>query len=106
MANTNNNATCPSKVRFGIRCSPLIQDPKEFNTILVSSLRSLFGEIECYSANINLSTVDNTEKKDYQFIIECDSQSASAIRASLTFATGPSYLARNIYRFDTIWLDE
>ena len=88
--------------RFGIRCSPLIQDPSEFTTILVSSLRSLFGEMECYSANVEISIVNNAQEEDYQFILECDRQSENAIRASLTMVTTPTYLASNVYRFDTV----
>lgn len=93
-----------NKHRFGIRCLPLIQDPSEFTTILVSSLRSLFGEIECYSANIKISQVASTHDEDYQFIVECDGQSKDAIRASLTMPTAPTYLASNVYRFDAISL--
>lgn len=91
--------------RFGIRCLPLIQDPSEFTTILVSSLRSLFGEMECYSANIKISHVASAQNEDYQFIVECDGQSRDAIRASLTMVTTPTYLASNVYRFDAISLE-
>lgn len=91
--------------RFGIRCSPLIQDPSEFTTILVSSLRSLFGEMECYSTKIKVSRVPDAQDEDYEFILECDKQSINAVRASLTMVTTPTYLVSNIYRFDTVRLD-
>lgn len=91
--------------RFGVRCSPLIQDPSEFTTILISSLRSLFGEMECYSTKIKVSRVPDTQDENYEFILECDKQSMNAVRASLTMVTTPTYLVSNIYRFDTVSLD-
>ena len=94
-----------SRHRFGIRCLPEIRDPSEFTTILVASLRSLFGEMEHYSANVKVSQAGNVQNEDYQFIVECDGQSKNAIRASLTMVTTPIYLASNVYRFDVISLE-
>mmetsp|Transcript_85506 Transcript_85506/g.173463 ORF Transcript_85506/g.173463 Transcript_85506/m.173463 type:complete len:107 (+) Transcript_85506:148-468(+) len=97
-----NSLTC----RLGIRCSPLIQDPSEFTTILLSSTRSLFGELECHTSNVEISKVPDALNRDYQFILECDKESVNAIQASLTMATPPPYLLSTTYRFDTIMIDE
>lgn len=105
MMNRNQNHRDSRAHRFGIRCLPSIQDPSEFTTILVSSLRSLFGEMECYSANVKVSKVADIRDDDYQFVVECDKQSKNAIRASLTMITTPKYLESNVYRFDAISLD-
>ena len=94
-----------SRCRLGIQSSPLILDPSEFTTILVSSMRSLFGEMESHSANIKVSRVHDEQDEDYQFIVECDWQSLDAIRSSLTMVTTPSYLKSTIYRFDTHCLE-
>ena len=61
--------------------------------------------MECYSANVEISSVNDAEEKDYQFIIECEEQSKNAIRASLTMVTTPTYLESNVYRFDTVSIE-
>jgi hypothetical protein len=118
--------------RLGVRCSPVITDPSEFSTILLLSIRSLFGELESHSIGLNIlkniSSASNTTEHDddnntqeqqqqdntnnnnnnnndnnnYQFIVECPNKSIDAIRASLTMVTTPSYLQSKIYRFDII----
>mmetsp|Transcript_17572 Transcript_17572/g.38404 ORF Transcript_17572/g.38404 Transcript_17572/m.38404 type:complete len:117 (-) Transcript_17572:1066-1416(-) len=92
--------------RLGIRCSPLIQDPSEFITIFVSSVRSLFGELESHSAGVKVSRVPDTQDGEYHFILECNKQSTNAIRASLTMITTPSYLEPSIYRFDVFSIEK
>lgn len=105
MKETRQNHRDSRAHRFGIRCLPLIHDLSEFTTILLSSLRSLFGEMECYSAKIKVSKVANAQEEDYQFLVECDRQSKNAIQASLTMITTPTYLSPNVYRFDAISLE-
>jgi len=89
-----------SKSTLRVRSSPVIRDPSEFLTILVSSLRSLFGELEYHSAGVKISRVTGVDDGDYHFTLECSKQSTDAIRASLTMVTTPSYLEPSIYRFD------
>ena len=92
--------------RFGVRCYPKIKDPSEFRTILITSIRSLFGELECHSFGLNIipqqKPNDGVDDNNYQFVVECYDKSMSAIRASLTMITTPSYLQSKIYRFDVV----
>ena len=92
--------------RFGVRCYPKIKDPSEFRTILITSIRSLFGELECHSFGLNIipqqKPNDGVDDNNYQFIVEFYDKSMSAIRASLTMITTPSYLQSKIYRFDVV----
>ena len=48
-----------SMCRLGVRCSPVITDPSEFSTILLLSIRSLFGELESHSIGLNISSSSN-----------------------------------------------
>lgn len=86
--------------RFGVRCYPKIKDPSEFRTILITSIRSLFGELECHSFGLNI--IPQQKPNDHEFIVEFYDKSMSAIRASLTMITTPSYLQSKIYRFDVV----
>ena len=101
--------------RFGVRCYPKIKDPSEFRTILITSIRSLFGELECHSFGLNIipqqkpndhddggNANNGVDDNNYQFVVECYDKSMSAIRASLTMITTPSYLQSKIYRFDVV----
>jgi hypothetical protein len=100
--------------RILVGCTPVIRDPSEMYTIVVSSIRSLFGELESHSfgmevkaSSSSLSTEmeysDNDDKSSsYHFIIECDEQSVDAIRASLTMATTNQFGSNTVYRFDVI----
>lgn len=92
--------------KLAIRCSPAVHDPSEFITILVSSVRALFGELEHHSARIKVSRVPDVYDGEYHFILECSKQSTDAIRASLTMVTTPSYLEPSIYRFDIFDIDQ
>ncbi|MGK3740712.1 MAG: hypothetical protein ACI90V_007562 [Bacillariaceae sp.] len=57
-----------SMSRLGVRCSPVITDPSEFSTILLLSIRSLFGELESHSIGLNIlkniSSASNTTEHD------------------------------------------
>jgi predicted alpha/beta superfamily hydrolase len=112
--------------RLGVRCSPVITDPSEFSTILLLSIRSLFGELESHSIGLNISSSsnntdnsntqeeeqqhqqqdnnnkNNNNNNNYHFRVECHNKSIDTIRASLTMVTAPSYLQSKIYRFDII----
>jgi hypothetical protein len=108
---------------LGVRCTPEIRDPGELTTILIFSLRSLFGELESYSYGVqverlpspkqkqgqherrdcnHLSGVDDDDDHPRDFLITCqDPKSINAIRASLTMVAPPPYLESTVYRFDT-----
>mmetsp|Transcript_2863 Transcript_2863/g.3287 ORF Transcript_2863/g.3287 Transcript_2863/m.3287 type:complete len:110 (+) Transcript_2863:55-384(+) len=101
--------------RLCVRCSPIIIDPSEFCTILLLSIRSLFGELESHSIGLKVlpasassdtemyqKQTGNNDDSNYQFVVECYVNSINAIRASLTMITTPSYLQSKIYRFDIV----
>jgi hypothetical protein len=121
--------TSPSSLAVGVRCTPKIQDSGEMMSILISSLRSLFGELEPYSYDIKVEQqqqqqqqlhCDTNNKSDedanndfilrYDFIITCrpnKNNTVHAIRSALTMATTPSYFEpTNVYRFDTFIIEE
>jgi hypothetical protein len=100
------------KFFLGVRSSPIIRDVSELQTILIISLRALFGELESYSFGMvvnkledcKISNTENVTSRSCDFVVECLSESAlDAIRSALTMPTLPSYLAGTvIYRFDTV----
>ena len=83
-----------------VRSTPPIQDLREATTIVITSLRALFGELEHYSCTMHLEQIHEKDKNTL-FVIKCPKQSVAAIRASLTMVTTPHYLD-NIYRFDVV----
>ncbi|KAG7336861.1 Rpp14/Pop5 family protein [Nitzschia inconspicua] len=100
--------TLPSKqqqqqscIILGVTCSPKLHDPSEVMTILTTSLKALFGELESYS--FGMKVYKNKHNDDDDFVIECPQQSADAIRAALTMPTLPPFLEEGgvYYCFDT-----
>lgn len=95
--------TDKSTSQIRIRTSPNVNDPKELSTILLLSLKDLWGEFESHSHNIRVyfdSSGKNKEKST--FVVECASDSVESVRAALTWPTLPAYMDESIYRFDTI----
>lgn len=109
----------------------VITDPRELQTIIIFSLRSLFGDMEPYSyqmkviarrprkeilvdaeeiiqqRNTNPKSTVNTNNTSNNssdvFDIECSSESAmNAIHAAITFVTPPPYLSSNYYCLDVV----
>ena len=91
--------------RLGVRCSPFmdVNSASEFNTILISSIRALFGELTPHSFGLKVAA--NTQQGDYQFVVECQKESTEAVRASLTMVTAPTFLQSTIYRFDVVRIE-
>jgi hypothetical protein len=89
------DATC----ELAIQATPTIQDARELNTILVSSIRALFGELEPYSCQVK---VKKSEKESDEFVVECPSDSVAAVRSALSMTTPPAYLNSTIYRLDVL----
>jgi hypothetical protein len=86
-----------------VRTSPIVNDPKELSTILLLSLKELWGEFESHSHHIRVYSDSNGEnKEDSAFNIECASDSVEPVRAALTWPTLPAYMDESMYRFDTI----
>ena len=102
-----------------VRCvSPRVNDPKELHTLVLFSLRNLFGDFEPHSSGMIVEfcntkddrsatdtgqTVDICRDDDEQcFAIRCCTKSVSAIRASLTIVTPPPFLEDALYQFDVL----
>ncbi|KAG7348736.1 Rpp14/Pop5 family protein [Nitzschia inconspicua] len=93
-----------SCIILGVTCSPKLHDPSEVMTILTTSLKALFGELESYSFGMKVyKHKHNNNNNSDDFVIECPLESADAIRAALTMPTLPPFLQEGsvYYCFDT-----
>ena len=98
------NPTSPSQRRqkthrscLLVRAEPSLDDAREVETILVTSLRALFGEWEHHSCRIKVTRDD-----DRMFRVECLPTSVAAVRAAFTMVTPPAYLDSILFRFDVV----
>jgi hypothetical protein len=94
-----------SLYRLAVRCTPEIRDPSEIHNVLVSSIRSLFGELESHSFGVEvkpLMSLDSEIESQHHFTIVCEEESVDAIRASLTMATTYQFGGKTVYCFDVI----
>jgi hypothetical protein len=98
--------------------SPRINDPKELHTLVLFSLRHLFGDFESYSCDMIVEFYDIEKDKastdtghpvetcsdneGQYFAIRCCTESVPAIRASLTIVTPPPFLEHTLYQIDVI----
>ena len=87
-----------------VRSSPPVQDPRELQTILISSLASLFGHFQPHSSSAKVLSCRAVPGSDFEYdaVIQCDRSSADAVRAALTMCTPPPYLRATKYRFDCL----
>lgn len=102
-----------------VRCSPKVTDPREMMTIIGTSLRSLWGDLEQYSFKLRVEVdnndddTNNNNNDSFSILqVKCPSRSsAEAVRAALTFVTLPPYMMEEsssstkttiYYRFDVI----
>ena len=107
----------PNMSQLVVRCvAPVLRDPKELHTLVLFSLRHLFGDFETHSYGMIIETCNNEEEvtKDKHtmemltddeinyFSIRCFTESVPAIRASLTIVTPPPFLEDTIYQIDVI----
>lgn len=94
--------------RLRIRSTPAIKEERMLESIISSSLRSLFGDCEPYSCVLNVVQCTSPQKKDmasdsYDAIIECPSSDEEFVRAAFTFPTIPKFLGDGeFYRLDVI----
>jgi RNase P/RNase MRP subunit POP5 len=79
-----------------------VQDPRELHTILIHSLRDLFGDLEPHSCSVVVDTAASGKDFAGKFRVSCREESASQVRAALTWVTPPPYLEKNVYRFDVV----
>lgn len=87
-------ATC----HLEILATPEMHDAREVNTILTSSLHSLFGDFD--GEHHACQTVVKNSTAPSTFHVECPKESMAAVRAALSMVTPPPYLYGTIYRFD------
>lgn len=80
-----------------VQSEPKLDDARELETILVTSLRALFGEWEHHSCRIKV-----TRDGETMFRVECLQTSVAAVRAALTMVTPPAYLDSTLFRFDVV----
>ena len=122
-ADFDNNTMVECKLL--VQTAPKINDPRELETILISSIRSLFGELEHHSCGISvvpysenddnlpnhveetslktsIDRNDSSSSSSSMFIIHCHSDSLGAIRSALTMVTPPPYLSSKLFRFDVV----
>lgn len=119
--NTTNNTDANSTITTAVLtiCSePIIHDPRELETILVCSLRTLFGDFECYSTTMKVVQVQQQQQQEekpnrtsesktlnqqqmvvslpkvepFGLEVHCPFHHVQAIRAAMTWLTVPPYM--------------
>jgi RNase P/RNase MRP subunit POP5 len=81
-----------------VQSEPRIDDPRELWTILQTSLKALFGDMEPHSYDLSVTKEDNSNL----LLVNCRNESVAAVRAALTMATPPPYLESTVYCLDVI----
>ena len=81
-----------------LQSTPQIQDPKEVHSILVTSLRALFGDFENHSCHLTVSKVS----EDGSHKVECRNDSVRFVRAALSMTYEPSYMTEKVYQLDVV----
>ena len=86
--------------------TPRIRDARELQTILITSLRALWGNLERYSATVRVVGVkgDNDEDDD-ELCVTCPEAHVPEIQAALTCVTLPPYLQDTLYRLDVVRME-
>lgn len=87
-----------------VRTEPVITDPREMHTILLFSLRDLWGSLEPHSCQLSVASAEDQEGNTLMKVT-CRTDSSAAVRAALTLVTPPPYLESTIYRFDVVNVD-
>lgn len=85
-----------------VQTEPVITDPREMQTIVQFSLRSLWGTLEPHSCQLSVSSAKNHDGQPGMMRLSCRTESVAAVRAALTLVTPPPYLESTIYRFDVV----
>ena len=82
-------------------------------TILLFSLRGLWGDLESHSFGTEVSALDDgvdccggtvVDKDSSLLVVECPHASTNFVRAALTMPTPPPYVDEStaVYRFDVV----
>ena len=87
-----------SRSQIILQSTPQIQDPKEVHTILITSLRALFGDFENHSCHLTVSKVSD----DGSHKVECRNDSVRFVRAALSMTYEPSFMTEQVYQLDVL----
>lgn len=91
-----------------VETKPRIEDARELETIIRSSLKFLFGETEPHGCFLEViearsdSDLSHRRKCNSHAIVKCPASSLPQVRAALTCCTPPPYLRSTHYRFDVL----
>lgn len=83
--------------RLTVRSDPSVIDSRELESILLTSLRALFGEWNQHCFKVEAECVG-----DGLFFVDCSSQSLGAVRSALAMNSPPPYLKSALYLFDVV----
>ena len=83
--------------------TPKIRDARELQTILTTSLRALWGNLERYSASLQVALVSSDD--DDKLCVTCPEAHVSQVQAALTCVTLPPYLQDTLYRLDVVHME-
>jgi RNase P/RNase MRP subunit POP5 len=86
--------------RIIVRTQPKMQDPREMKTILICSLRSLWGDFEPHSCTLDVE--NDSTSSEALLLVKCPTESVAAVRSALTMVTPPPYMDSTVYRFDVV----
>lgn len=124
MAHPQSPPQPPSVAYLAVRSAPRIDDPRELQTILLTSLRALWGDLETHSHGVTVSkgsipdgcdddggggdyggsrSVDGTS---HLLFVKCPIGSVPAVRAALTMVTPPPYMEGAVYCLDVVSIRE
>jgi RNase P/RNase MRP subunit POP5 len=88
-----------------VQSTPVVSDPREFETIVTFSLRSLFGDLEPHSCGVKVTNADDGNNN--LISVDCPPDSVASIRSALTMPTFPPYMDILIpHRFDIVKIKE
>lgn len=82
-----------------LQCTPEIKDSKEVHTILITSLRALFGDFENHSCHLTVGKMKGTSSCHK---VGCRRDSVRFVRAALSMTYEPSYMTEKVYQFDVL----
>ena len=96
------DSSCAEDEFIYIRINPAVRDCGEVNSLLVNSLRILFGDCHYHCASV-LQLVGSGEAKE-RAVIQTTSMSTSAVCASLILPTPPSFM-KEYYCIDILQVE-
>ena len=98
----------PSKsatAHLWVDATPPIRDARELQTLLTTSLRALWGNLERYSATLQVERPSQGQGDDDCLVVSCPRTHAPYIQAALTCVTPPPYLEDTLYRLDVVEIE-